>query len=183
MSSRSHQHPGRLVARARRIHPALTSIVSVLALGALVVTATPALATPSNAPSDGRATFVSGNADNCAQAGITAQHMLYANGDADNSDANVSGDVSAYTGQNPPGATPYASDADMLNVTLLNASVVVKGVVVKGGNAYNQYATNVANMISPFNNGGNVPNISHWFVCYDLQTPQTGGLDLSLIHI
>jgi hypothetical protein len=131
--------------------------------------------------SDGRAQYNSGNADNCGQAGITASYMLYGAGDSSNSDANLSGVVSAYTGQSPPGTEPYADDADMLNVTVLNADVVIKGIVVKGGNGWNLYSSNVANMISPFNNGGKVPNISHWFVCYDLETPETGSLEVEKV--
>jgi hypothetical protein len=69
-------------------------------------------------------------------------------------------------------------------VALLNGTVTIDAVVVKGGPAYNVY-TNQAflpptlppdqHYISPFNGGGNVPAISHWFVCYSLSGPPEAG--------
>ena len=122
-------------------------------------------------PSDDRATFVPGNPNTCDEAGVPASNVLSVDPPVDASDGNVSGDVSDYEGQDPPGATPFADNATMLNVTVLNPNVVITGVIVKGGPAANVYPTNVQNMISPFNNGGNVPAISHWLVCYNFGGP------------
>jgi hypothetical protein len=85
----------------------------------------------------------------------------------------VSGDVSPYNPavDNPPGTTPAAGDATKLNVTILNPDVVIASVIVKGGPAANVYATNVVNMISPKNPGGNVPAISHYLICYNFGGP------------
>jgi hypothetical protein len=69
-------------------------------------------------------------------------------------------------------------------VTITGANVVIDAVIVKGGNAYNQYTdpsvlpptlVTPQHYISPFNGGGNVPTISHWFVCYHLTTPPPTG--------
>ena len=69
-------------------------------------------------------------------------------------------------------------------MTLLNGSVTIDAVVVKGGPAYNKYVNVTVlpptlppdqHYISPLNPGGNVPAISHWFVCYHLTTPPPAG--------
>jgi hypothetical protein len=122
-------------------------------------------------PSDDRATFEPGNPNTCDEAGTPASNVLSVDPPVDASDGNVSGDIADYEGQDPPGATPFADNATMLNVTVLNPNVVIRGVIVKGGPNANVYPTNVQNMISPFNNGGNVPAISHWLVCYDFGGP------------
>jgi hypothetical protein len=108
-------------------------------------------------PSDPRAEFVDGaNATTCADVGDSSPNILFTKGNANNSDANVSGTV---TGGNT------------LNVTVLNPDVQVNAVVVKGGNGYNVYRGNFPDMIPPFNNGGQLGNISHWFVCYGPAEP------------
>jgi hypothetical protein len=104
----------------------------------------------------------SGNAnnpepDNCATRwpGST-QFVVDPPVDATSDDGAVTGDVSA--------------DGKLLNVTA-NGATVVLGVVVKGGNNFNAY-TVVGNAIppdmkSPLNNGGQLPTISHYTICYD----------------
>ncbi|WP_309114160.1 hypothetical protein [Saccharothrix sp.] len=46
---------------------------------------------------------------------------------------------------------------------------VITGVVVKGSNVANIYDASkvdpLTDLISPLNEGGNVPDISHWFIC------------------
>jgi hypothetical protein len=123
-------------------------------------------------PSDPRATFEPGNPNTCEEAGTPASNVLSVDPPVDASDGNVSGDVSDYDPNvdNPPGVGPE-EDATKLNVTILNPSVVIVGVIVKGGPNANVYPTNVPNMISPFNNGGNIPAISHWLVCYNFGGP------------
>jgi hypothetical protein len=104
----------------------------------------------------------SGNAnnpepDNCATRwpGST-QFVVDPPVDATSDDGAVTGDVSA--------------DGKLLNVTA-NGATFVLGVVVKGGNNFNAY-TVVGNAIppdmkSPLNNGGQLPTISHYTICYD----------------
>jgi hypothetical protein len=71
-----------------------------------------------------------------------------------------------------------------VNVTLLNPAAIIDAVIVKGGPAYNQY-TNATflppalgppqHYIAPLNGGGNVPDLSHWFICYHLGAPPPTG--------
>jgi hypothetical protein len=77
-----------------------------------------------------------------------------------------------------------------VDITLLNGSVVIDAVIVKGGPAYNVYSNSAVlppalgpdqHYISPLNPGGNVPTISHWFVCYSVQQPGSGSLQLSKV--
>jgi hypothetical protein len=127
-----------------------------VALAAVAVVGT-ALA---DSPSDPRATFHEGNATTCADVGFPGDTILFVNGANNGSDANVSGTVSG-------GGTT-------LNVTN-TGGVDIHAIVVKGGNGYNQYSSIVPNMIPPLNNGGQIPAISHWFVCYGPPPPPTTG--------
>ena len=116
-------------------------------------------------PSDPRADFFRGNATRCMEVGFPADLQLGADGSDAAADAFVVG-------------TPTGRDPDMLQVEItpagVAAGVVVNAVVVKGSNGYNVYTAPFVppdeafpqNYISPTNNGGNVANISHWFVCY-----------------
>jgi hypothetical protein len=56
-----------------------------------------------------------------------------------------------------------------------DAGVVIHAVVVKGSDGHNIYEREDVvpprleapqNYISPLNRGGNIADISHWFVCY-----------------
>ena len=138
---------------------------------------------PLAAPSDSRATFVDGNVTTCSGAAFPDSVQMGSPSDTDASDPNVSGVV-----------VPHAPEGEEVNVTLLNANVVVDAVIVKGGPAYNLYSNATflppvllapQHYISPFNGGGNIPGISHWFVCYHLSTPPppTGSISVSKIVI
>jgi hypothetical protein len=128
-------------------------------------------------PSDPRATFVAGNVETCAEAGFPSA-IRVAGEEGSASDANVSGTVKTNAGSVQPGV------GTELDVAITGANVVIDAVVVKGGNASNVY-TNPAvlpptlppdqHYISPLNAGGNVPDISHWFVCYHISTPAPNG--------
>ena len=81
----------------------------------------------------------------------------------------LSGTVAENAGAVQPGK------GQEVNVTILGDNVVIDAVVVKGGNGYNVYEDPTflppalqppQHYISPFNNGGNIPAISHWFLCY-----------------
>jgi hypothetical protein len=128
--------------------------------------------------SDPRATFVEGNAVTCDDVGFDTATQVGADGNAAASDVNVSGTVTTNAGTVQPG------QGEELNVTITGTGVVIDAVVVKGGNGYNLY-TNPAvlppalappqHYIAPFNGGGNVPALSHWFVCYHLSEPDPPG--------
>jgi hypothetical protein len=55
--------------------------------------------------------------------------------------------------------------------TTLNVSAapgwIITGVVVKGGPNFNAYQPPVSDMISPLVGQGNIPEISHYVICYD----------------
>ena len=143
-----------------------------LASGAVVLgTALPGGA---SSPSDVRADFNSGNAVDCGDVGFGEATTAFANGD---DDINVDGIVGTASGTTANIATPLPDD------------IVIVAVVMKGGPAYNVYTADSGdglanytplgveaentdglpspqNYISPLNNGGNIPAISHWFICY-----------------
>jgi hypothetical protein len=146
-----------------------------------VVTVRPAaaqelLAQPS--PSDPRATFVDGNVGLCAAAGFPLTTQVGAQGSASAGDANVSGTVATNAGTVHPG------EGQEVNVTITGPDVVIDAVIVKGGAAHNIYSDPAVlpptlaapqHYISPFNGGGDIPAISHWFICYHLETPPPTG--------
>jgi hypothetical protein len=137
---------------------------------------------PAASGSDPRATFVEGNVTTCAGAGISApagSELIQMGSDKNDNaaDDNVSGVVAAHS-----------PEGEEVNITLLNSSVVIDAVIVKGGPAYNLYTNPTflpptllapQHYISPFNSGGNIPTISHWFVCYHLAAPATGSISVT----
>ena len=80
--------------------------------------------------------------------------------------------------------TDPAGQGEEVNVTLLNPAAVIDAVIVKGGPAYNVYEIPTflppalgppQHYISPFNGGHDVPDVSHWFICYHLGAPPVAG--------
>jgi hypothetical protein len=146
-----------------------------LILGAAAPAA--AVAEPIAGPSDPRAEFVEGNATTCAQVGFAGAIRLGGDGAAEGADAYVS-------------ATTRQQRYVDVTITAAGAAagVVIDAVVVKGGNAFNLYANPAVlppalappqGYFSPYVGAGNVPQISHWFVCYHFDAPPTGSLALS----
>jgi hypothetical protein len=134
---------------------------------------------------DPRADSFGGNATNCGTGrnGIGVGGTLaFADGDDPIDDGNVSG---------------YVTDGKFVNVdTPLEANVNILAVVVKGGPAYNVYThdsgnpsgdhvppaeSEPQNYRAPLNNGGNIPGVSHWFICYDgdVPPPDEGSLSIT----
>jgi hypothetical protein len=129
-------------------------------------------------PSDPRATFVGDNVVTCAGAGFPLSIQMGSPDNVSAADANVSGTVAVNAGP------IHTGDGEEVNVTITGAGVVIDAVIVKGGAAYNRYSNATVlppalgapqHYISPFNGGGTVPTISHWFVCYHLTTPEPVG--------
>lgn len=67
-----------------------------------------------------------------------------------------------------------------LDITGLPEDVTVTGVVVKGGDAFNVYLAGKLgeelpweDLRAPLNNGGNLPQISHWYGCGVVETPSS----------
>jgi hypothetical protein len=122
-----------------------------LALGTMGVTGSLAFAQTE----DPRADRIPGNADTCEDAGLGGE-TLEPDEDFE------------FTGG--------GRDDQFVTIIRLADGVTVSGIVVKGGNAYNLYKpaesggrlpdeTPWENLRSPLNRGGNIPTISHWFVC------------------
>jgi hypothetical protein len=129
--------------------------------------------------SDDRATFVPGNVSTCADAGFPNTIQF---GSPKNS--TVVGPL--LTGTVKPNAgTVQPGQGQELNVGINTPGTVdIVAIIVKGSDGYNVYSDPTVlapqlnpdqHYISPLNNGGNVPNISHWFVCYHLTTPPPAG--------
>jgi hypothetical protein len=125
--------------------------LSLVTAGVFIAIAGPASA---DSPSDPRAQFFSGNATTCADIGLGSSTET-------TGDANVQATVSAHS-----------PEGEELNV-VLGPNVVIDGILVKGGNGYNVYSSAVPGMISPLNGGGNIPQISHFVICYHLGPPTT----------
>lgn len=155
-------------------------VLIVLALSITVLGATDAAAQSSNAsPSDPeRARFVGGNATECAHVGRVGDVQL--KGDTGSaSDPFVRGTV---TGSGPTRLQVEITDGGR------EAGVVIHAVVVKGSDGHNIYERSDVlpprseapqNYISPLNRGGNIADISHWFICYTFdeeQRPDEGTL-------
>lgn len=131
------------------------------------------------APSDDRATFVPGNVSTCADAGFPNTIQF-------GSPRNMSVTGPLLTGTVKTNAGPIQTGKGQeLNVGINTPGTVeIVAIVVKGSDGYNLYSDPAVlppqlnpdqHYISPLNNGGNVPNISHWFVCYHLATPPPSG--------
>ena len=132
----------------------------------------------SPAASDPRATFVNSNVVTCSGAGFPLTIQMGSPSNTNTSDAYVAGTVATNAGTVQPGV------GEEVNITIVGPDVVIDAVVVKGGQAHNIYSNTAflpptlaapQHYISPFNGGGNVPTISHWFVCYHLTTPPPTG--------
>lgn len=126
------------------------SSLAVAAVVTGVVLATTAQAAETDDP---RAIAVDGNVSTCADAGFKGEI--------------VNKDDLKYTGgvNNVDQSVTITGVADGLTVT---------GIVIKGGDAYNVYepgehglsaAVPWEDLIAPTNNGGQQPQLSHWFVC------------------
>ena len=163
----------------RTFRARMGSIVAVAALAAGMTVALTGVASADTA-SDPRATFNAedNNATTCADVGLADSTQIGADGNDPDADSNVSGEVTENDGSVQPGT------GEELNVTLLTDFVVIDAVVVKGGNGFNVYENPTflpptlgppQHYIAPLNGGGNVPGLSHWFVCYH----EAGSLEIS----
>jgi hypothetical protein len=119
--------------------------------------------------SDSRASFVEGNATTCAGVGSPSDVQVGSSSNGNAGDAHIEGAVKTNAGTTRPG------QGQELDVATTGSGFVIDAIIVKGGPAYNLYTSPSVlpptlspdqHYISPFNGGGNVPSISHWFVCY-----------------
>ncbi|WP_028662142.1 hypothetical protein [Saccharomonospora iraqiensis] len=141
--------------------------VAGVAAGALLGTASFAGAQVTPETDDNRATPMPGNATTCAQAGLEGTIL-------------TRGTDFQFTGGGP--------QDQFVTITSVSPGVEVTGIVVKGGPNYNVYVPGEAgtggevlpedppweDLRSPFNQGGNIPTISNWFVCGTTGGPTNG---------
>lgn len=98
---------------------------------------------------DDRAVAFPGNATDCEDAGLPGE-LIHVDDE---------------------GPLTFTSDGTFLDITAIPEDIEVTGVVVKGGPNYNVYNVELLGELpweglrSPYNNGGNVPEISHWYAC------------------
>jgi hypothetical protein len=159
-----------MLTRRRSLQIGRIAVPLIAALG-LAVTASAGGAAANPTASDPiHATFHGGNVVNCTQIGLGSSTTLFADGDNSLSGA-VTGTVQAHAG-----------GGQEANITAVADGVVIDAIVIKGGPAYNVYlplppgsGSEVAShvfpaypgpYIAPRNPGGNVPALSHWFVCF-----------------
>ena len=111
---------------------------------------------------DPRATSVAGNAVTCADVGFADDSQLGASDSSGNSG-------SGFT---------VTSDDQNLTVSAVPADTTIDVLIVKGGDAYNVYPAGTFTTLpatglhAPLVGNGNVPVISHWFLCYGPTRPQ-----------
>lgn len=146
-----------ILTRGRSLRATIT--VAALAVGVVVGSA----ATAQAADEDPRAVGREGNVVTCEAAVVSGVELK-------------PGVDFTFTG----GAV---KDDKYVTITGVSAGVVVTGIVVKGGDAYNVYNPGLRslpllppweNLRSPVNNGGQVPQLSHWFVCGTKVPPSSG---------
>ena len=102
---------------------------------------------------------VSGNVTTCAQVGYPGSTKL---------------DGSITSGSGGNSLISYTvTDNKYVTLTSVDPSVTIQVVVVKGGDNYHLYNPPVVDMRSPLNGGGNVPDLSHWYLCYTVATTTT----------
>lgn len=119
-----------------------------------------------------------GNVATCAAAGFPGTVQMGSPSNTSASDGAVAGDVQ------PNGGVIQSGRGQELNVTITDPDVVIDAVLVKGSNGFNVYSDPTVvppalpppqHYISPLTDGANVPDISHWFVCYHLASPAAAG--------
>ena len=142
-----------MVFEKNRVRAALLALP--LAIGLSLGAATAAHAAETDDP---RATAYDDNATTCADAGLSGEHV-----------------TKRITYQ---GGTP--NEDQYLDITAVDEGVEVTGIVVKGGNGYNVYVPGQNGLSatppweelrSPLTDGGNLPQISHWYVCGSYSPP------------
>lgn len=105
----------------------------------------------------------SGNATTCSggqnPAGLDGEILIEGQGAQSDSTDDISGVV---------------TDGTFLNVTVHNPDLVISGIVIKAGSeGYRVYNSPEPDMTAPpTGEQGNIPDISHWFVCGEIEEPR-----------
>lgn len=166
--------------------PRLAAIAGTMALVAVAAFASVVPSATGATTDDDRATPHDGNVTNCGSgkngAGVGGT-LAFANGTDSIDDGNVSGEV---------------VDGTTVNVFPPAPGVTILAVIVKGGPGYNVYSTSsgtgpgdpsnhvpptepqLTEYVSPLVGSGNIPTVSHWFICYNSETPpDVGALEVT----
>jgi LPXTG-motif cell wall-anchored protein len=131
----------------RRLARALAAAGLMVAGIGLIPHAAGATTSPTEDP---RATVVSGNVTTCAAVGYGSDLQL----GADSSSGGTANDI------------VVTNNGTYLQVSN-SGTYLIDVIIVKGGDAYNVYpGTVTSNLRGPLNDGGNIPAIGHWFLCY-----------------
>lgn len=159
------------VSRFRVVFAAVAALVSivVLVLG-LSVVASAAQTDPPPDSGDDRATSHSGNATDCDDIGVAGEVIAFWDPDEGKDTDNVT-----FTRGEP--------DKDQyLDILAVEDGFTVTGIVVKAGPGYNVYIPGAKGLSdtppweglhAPLNKQGEIPEISHWFVCATKTPPST----------
>lgn len=145
-----------------------------LAVGLALAGATAAHATYENDP---RATehVYDDNAKTCADASLGGEVIAEVDGEGGDDSSNfvISPD------ENEGGDL---NEDQYLSILGVKPGVTVTGIVVKGGNGYNVYIPGEKELsenppwmklYAPLNDGGNIPQISHWYACGEVEEQPT----------
>jgi LPXTG-motif cell wall-anchored protein len=129
----------------RRFGFAATALGAALALSSLVVSQAGAVAVTNP-------TSHHGNATTCADVGRGGSTLF---------------EGSVHSGVYTTSLIDYTiTHHTYVTLTRVDPAITVHAVVVKGGHHYHVYNPPVTSMRSPYNGGDNVPDLSHWYLCY-----------------
>ena len=163
--------------RSRHHNPIVAVALGLLAVGFVMMASA-----MTNSPSVAVANPVEheGNATTCAQVGFSAATFF-----------GGSNHIGSYPGalfdyridDHQVGVAGDASDSNVgkyVNLSDVSNTITIHAVIVKGGDGYNQYSPYVPNMHAPLVGSSdvasastNVPDISHWFLCYSTNPTTT----------
>ena len=163
--------------RSRHHNPIVAVALGLLAVGFVMMASA-----MTNSPSVAVANPVEheGNATTCAQVGFSAATFF-----------GGSNHIGSYPGalfdyridDHQVGVAVDASDSNVgkyVNLSDVSNTITIHAVIVKGGDGYNQYSPYVPNMHAPLvghsdvaSASTNVPDISHWFLCYSTNPTTT----------
>ena len=156
--------------RSRHHNPIVAAALSLVAVGfvmmASAMTSNPSVAVTNPVEHEG-------NATTCPQVGFSAATFF---GGSNHIGSYPEALFDYRIDDHQVGIAVDASDSDVgkyVNLSDVSSTITINAVIVKGGDGYNQYSPYVPNMRAP--NVGhsnvasasvNVPDISHWFLCY-----------------
>ena len=158
--------------RSRHHNPIVAVALGLLTVGfvmmASAMTNSPSVAVNNPVEHDG-------NATTCTQVGYTGATFF----GGFNHIGSYPGELFDYRiDDHQVGAAVDGSDSDVgryVNLSDVSNTITIHAVIVKGGDGYNQYSPYVPNMHAPLvghsdvaSASTNVPDISHWFLCYSI---------------